>query len=573
MMLIPVINSAPVVGRFSLHDRALLTADVVKWREKIYRKFRYFSDLIKKTVERIEFGAYRAACDRGRAHESNGMYMANCWLREAVERFYLVDGSLNLFSSDQALRDWADATAAAMDNDITRLAMADKWHAIEYIIERFNRLAVDLPESVEKYIGCKGYESDEHRRAFGADLGRMISRRWWLRRVRVMQARALESFCREMGLVNIKAGKYVSDYSLTRRWKQKKRNRDLLEGLIATNELGQSYSLQELSDLGVANPMIRRMELMARIGGFERLAVGTGLFVAMFYTVTCPSKYHAYHVWGGRNDKWVAAGMPTPRDAQEYLNGVWSRVRADLKRAGARWFGFAIAEPHHDGCPHWHLILWLQPDKKDLATRIFEHHAIAEDREELTNKITGKEDTSPRFKPVEIDESKGTATGYVVKYVSKNIDGSGVECDSYCGDAVEGAARIEAWASTWGIRQFRQIGGPSVTVWRELRRCRDEMILPDEEFEKIQQAANEGNWQAFTELMGGPTVARDDMRIRAHMVARVERNDYDEIVMKIEGVVFAGRVAITRRHEWTISIKRESTSTKDNGYRAPPGAA
>lgn len=475
---------------------------------------------------------------------------------------------INLFSSDAEIKDWAKARAGAFENDVNRLAMQDKGAAIDYIFDQLSRLDMDIPEPIVEYVMKGGYKNAKHKQEFGGVLGRLFSVRWWTRQVRVMQARALEKMCREMGLVHAKAGKYCSDYTLRRRWHQKRRNADLLETLVATNEDGQAYTLAQLSELGTANPILRRLELMARIGGFERLATRTGLYIPVFYTVTCPSKFHAFHVSGEANSKW---NRSTPREAQAYLNAVWALVRSAWDKAGIKSFGFRVVEPHHDGCPHWHMILWFSPDKREKATAIFQHYAIQEDQEEL-RQFDGTLNIDPRFKPVVIDPNKGSAAGYVVKYVSKNIDGHGIERDLFDGCAMEGAARIEAWATTWGIRQFQQIGGPSVTVWRELRRCRDEMVLDDDEFEKIQAAANEGDWASFTELMGGPDVPRSAMPIRAYMVTRVERNDYDEIVLKIMGVAYRGRVAITRFHEWTITIKRAS---KVNGvqYRAPPVAA
>ncbi len=100
-------------------------------------------------------------------------------------------------------------------------------------------------------------------------LARLADEYWWRQALRTVHMRHFEHSAICLGLVHSRKGKYVSDETMKRRRKQIRRNRAILENCIATNELGQEYTLQQLAELSVSNPKIRRAELMTRIAGFD----------------------------------------------------------------------------------------------------------------------------------------------------------------------------------------------------------------------------------------------------------------------------------------------------------------
>ncbi|EML4683175.1 replication endonuclease [Citrobacter amalonaticus] len=361
---------------------------------------------------------------------------------------------------------------------------------------------------------------------------RMMAPEWWYLRLKRARDVQREHMAIAVGQVQKAASAYVSRKTLGEWIEQKKRNAEFFRKFDLINEHGDRVALSDMVHGSVANPAIRRCELMVRMRGFEDIANDEGLS-GEFYTITAPSRFHAVHSKGGFVSQWNGC---TPQDTQRYLCGVWAKARAAISRAGIHVFGFRVVEPHHDGTPHWHLLLFMRPQDVDEVRDILCYHARITDSEELQSEKALK----ARFHVEPIDPAKGSATGYIAKYISKNIDGYSLdnEKDDETGESLRDMAKaVSAWASRWRIRQFQQIGGAPVTVWRELRRLPgDEQILPTEDMDNVRFAADVGDWRAYTECQGGAFVMRKDLTVRLAYEVTEQGNEYAEDVQRVQGV-------------------------------------
>jgi hypothetical protein len=385
---------------------------------------------------------------------------------------------------------------------------------------------------------------------------RMFTETWWRGRLRRVASAWREHLQIAVGNVSKKKHVYASKNCVTDWREQKRRTREFLKGLELEDEEGNRISLIEKYDGSVANPAIRRCELMTRIRGFENICNDLG-YVGEFYTLTAPSKYHATTKAGYRNSKWKGA---SPSDTQGYLTSLWARIRAKLHREDIRIFGIRVAEPHHDATPHWHMLMFMLPEDVERVRRVFRDYAWQEDSHELKSDKAKK----ARFHAEAIDPEKGSATGYVAKYISKNIDGYALdgETDDESGELLkETAPAVSAWAARWHIRQFQFIGGAPVTVYRELRRLADTETAHglSVEFAAVHDAADAGDWAGYVNAQGGPFVRRDDLQVRTLYEPREEFNQYGEETVCIRGVydseVGAGTPILTRLTQWKIVPK------------------
>ncbi|MFK3875370.1 replication endonuclease [Pantoea agglomerans] len=386
---------------------------------------------------------------------------------------------------------------------------------------------------------------------------RIQTEKWWKGRLRRVAASWREHLQIALANVSKKHTPYASNMTVSEWREQKRRTREFLKGRELEDEEGNRISLIEKYDGSVANPAIRRCELMTRIHGFENICNEMG-FIGEFYTLTAPARYHATIKTGHRNRKWNGA---SPADTQRYLCSVWQKIRAKLHREEIRIFGIRVAEPHHDATPHWHMLMFMRSEQAERVREIISDYAWQEDGSELTTEKARK----ARFHAEAINPEKGSATGYVAKYISKNIDGYALdgETDDESGkDLKETASAVSAWAARWHIRQFQFVGGAPVTVYRELRRMADSETAHglSVEFAAAHDAADAGDWAWYVNAQGGPFVRRDELAVRTWYQASEDMNEYGEETVRIKGV-YATAVGddtpiLTRMMQWKIVPKR-----------------
>ncbi|RUQ09922.1 replication endonuclease [Aeromonas dhakensis] len=430
---------------------------------------------------------------------------------------------------------------------------------------------------------------------------RWLDPKWWARRLRKIWDQYCEHCAILLGKVRKGVSAYVSSQGLQAFIERQRMAAAWLKDMEAYNAQDDiTISLEDAVKASIANPENRRHELIVRARGFSDVADELG-YVGLFFTWTAPSRFHPWKTvrasqTGGPNstEENPKHDGSSPRDSQHYISELWKRCRSALDRNLAKqgeflvadpidYFGFRVVEPHHDGTPHWHLLIWVKPEHQHRLIGILQRYALSHDKGDLERKRHPDSkkpysDITPRFDWKVMDKEKGGAVGYIVKYIAKNIDGYRVGDE---GDleaetaATEGARRVRAWASLWGLRQFQPLKGPPVGIWRELRRLPGRLQeakgivvapLASPIMEECRRYADAVDWKNFTQAMGGPCCRRDERPLSIHRTAFAEPNQYGEPQTKLVGVRAAdGLIQQTRVGEWVLRKCGSQSTTEAQG--------
>ena len=333
-------------------------------------------------------------------------------------------------------------------------------------------------------------------------LNRLSDAAWWRRalkkRLRVVEHQAIRE-----GAVHRGASAYVSERALRRARVDSRRTSELLASMDAINQAtGEVLPLEALIEKSLANP-------------------------------STP--------YDGRS----------PRQAQAHLHRVWRLAMRKLQNDGIASSGMRVTEPHQDACPHWHVLVFCAPHQADQLIETFRGYALSDSPNEPGA-------AERRFVVKRVDPAKGSAAGYVAKYIAKSIDGEGVDTDDETDHAGSDAALlVVTWARLWAFRQFQFFGVPSVTPTRELYRLPEgDALLSSESLQQAHQASKANDYGAW--LSACEAYA---LRFSVGYVERPSARYSGEVTRRITGLTASACDLATALHlttrtdEWRIEVR------------------
>ena len=233
-----------------------------------------------------------------------------------------------------------------------------------------------------------------------------------------------------------------------------------------------------LADVQRRSREARRSQLYAVIKGMEWYG-HQQQYTPFFITLTLPGEYHPFTVGEQAADGSYPHARPNPQWRPEYgpqaqkaeLQRRWQLLRARLAKIPElrRYYGVLVPEPHQDGTPHYHALVWLPTYFNRRGSQRLTEHALRRMLRDIAPCRQGRLEVIRQDRP-----GAASPASYVTKYVLKAMDDSATRATQG-----EDGERHRAWASTRELRRMRLVGvHGSLRVWQRIWTAAADETMP-----------------------------------------------------------------------------------------------
>lgn len=212
----------------------------------------------------------------------------------------------------------------------------------------------------------------------------------------------------------------------------------LENSVLVDNHTGEALNLKNAVISAYHSPHRFYGEIQNRVNTLVQVAFERNL-KPLFLTLTLPSRFHAMKEKKGQLVPNPRYDGTKPKKAAQELTRKLARLRQDRSLKGLSVkdrIYFRAIEPHEDGTPHLHLLLFVPPATAPLVTEAFKrlYHANTHERKANTIEV--------------IEGEAENAVRYVMKYINKVLPLSKAE------PITEKERYLHAWYSLHRISRF-----------------------------------------------------------------------------------------------------------------------
>jgi hypothetical protein len=452
--------------------------------------------------------------------------------------------------------------------------------------DEIHELAKTLSERAAQTLIAENNLALDENRAMNAELKKELTQQANKRSWQIKIAREVRQG--HLWLAGIGAAQdliVTHQYLQNDRQEQKERSAKILEKRTIFTKSGEVKSLRKVAEETNA---CRQAETNKRIYAFMKLALKQGLWPHLV-TITAPSRMHPNS---------PSYDLSYQGETAKYLLGQWGKwqkvqARETKKREKLKLFFIAGRDAHDDSTPHLHIIMFFRKADLKRVRESLERYFLYNDNPDEPGAREHRvqiDEIKPR--PNENGEYKHTADSveaaiyaaakYAIKYVGGkfgNIDDSNEDDRAPDDDITEldtiriQRKRLDAWASTLGIRRFSagaiHMRIPGITVFRTLRKISKEQLLaaqPSSDLVRLWVAAQRGNHGAYIWTL----IRRDEKGLEAPKLVRDTGCAEGQIIgIEIDGVTVTHRpIGELERRKQAKLAKFEKLCSDDDAEAA-----
>jgi Bacteriophage replication gene A protein (GPA) len=192
-----------------------------------------------------------------------------------------------------------------------------------------------------------------------------------------------------------------------------------------------------------------------------------------FITILVPAEYHV-KIMRRQPDNFI-----TPKEINNIIEKKWNAINKKISEGKIELLGCKVVEPHKDGTPHWHMMLWSKKIDQPRIKKLF--------KQKFSDFLNIRESN---LVWVERNNEAYEEQKHHASYLLKTLE------------PTKKNEQIRLFRSVWRIRALAFFGIPDLdNIWRACRGSKPKISFDDPWMNELQRLARGNHFCEFLDMI------------------------------------------------------------------------